>query len=165
MPWTPSRLTKSQLEERRTRAFEMLEIGFRPTEIALDLNVSRQIVYLWKAAFEAHGLTGAKAKPHPGPGKNITAEQLQEFKTMILQGALIHGFPSPAWTCARAAALIETRFGLVYTADHVGVLMKELGLSPQKPDKRSMKRDETKIQVWKHETLPDLKKSSKRVGR
>ena len=65
--------------------------------------------------------------------------------------ALIHGFPSNAWTCARAAALIETTFGLVYTADHVGVLMKELGLSPQKPDKRSMKRDETKIQVWERE--------------
>ena len=55
---------------------------------------------------------------------------------MILQGALVHGFPSNAWTCARAAALIETTFGLVYTADHVGVMMKELGLNPQKPDKR-----------------------------
>ena len=96
---------------------------------------------------------------------------------MILQGALlahktapgglfalIHGFPSDAWTCVRAAALLETTFGLVYTADHVGVLMKNLGLSPQKPDKRSMKRDETKIQLWERETLPDLKKSSSRVG-
>ena len=55
---------------------------------------------------------------------------------MILQGALVHGFPSNAWTCTRAAALIETTFGLTYTADHVGVMMKELGLSPQKPDKR-----------------------------
>jgi hypothetical protein len=27
MPWTPSRLTKSQLEEHRTRAFEMLDVG------------------------------------------------------------------------------------------------------------------------------------------
>ena len=165
MPWTPSRLTKSQLEERRTLAFERLDTGFRPAEIALELGVSRQIVYLWKTVFDQHGIAGAKAKPHPGPGKNITAEQLEEFKTMILQGALIHGFPSDAWTCVRAAALLETTFGLVYTADHVGVLMKALGLSPQKPDKRSMKRDETKIRVWEHETLPDLKKSSSRVGR
>ncbi len=133
MPWTPSHLTKSQLEERRMHAFEMLNTGLRPAKIALDLSVSRQIVYLWKAAFETHGLAGAKAKPHPGPGKNISAEQLQAFKTMILQGALTHGFPSDAWTCAQAAALIETTFGLVYTADHVGVLMKDLGLSPQKP--------------------------------
>jgi Winged helix-turn helix len=55
--------------------------------------------------------------------------------------------------------LIETTFGLVYTADHVGVMMKELGLSPQKPDQRNIRRDETKIQVWARETLPDLKKS------
>jgi transposase len=165
MPWTPSRLTKSQREEHRTRAFEMLDTGFRPSEIALDLGVSRQTTYEWKAIFNAHGMAGAKAKPHPGPGKNITAEQLQEFKTMILQGALVHGFPSNAWTCSRATALIETTFGLVYTADHVGVLMKDLGLSAQKPDKRNMKRDETKIQVWERETLPDLKKSSSKAGR
>ena len=164
MPWTPSRLTKAQLEERRTLAFERLDTGFQPAEIALELGVSRQIVYLWKTVFDAHGMAGAKAKPHPGPGKNITVEQLEEFKTMILHGALlahktapcglfalIHGFPSNAWTCARAAALLETTFSVVYTADHVGVMMKALGLSPQKPDKRSMKRDEAKIQVWGRE--------------
>ena len=164
MSWTPSRLTKTQLEERRTRAFEMLDTGFRPAEIAIDLDVARQTAYEWKAIFEATGMAGAKAKPHPGPGKNITAEQLEKFKTMILQGALVHGFPSNNWTCARAAALIETTFGLTYTADHVGVMMKELGLSPQKPDKRNMKRDETKIQLWERESLPDLKKNSSKVG-
>ena len=110
----------------------MLDTGFRPAEIALDLGVARQTAYEWKAVFDAQGLAGAKAKPHPGPGKNITTEQLEEFKTMILQGALVHGFPSNNWTCARAAALIETTFGLTYTADHVGAMMKELGLSPQK---------------------------------
>jgi transposase len=136
MPWIPSRLTKSQLEERRTRAFEMLDTGFQPAEIALDLGVARQTAYEWKTVFDAQGMAGAKAKPHPGPGKNISAEQLEEFKTMILQGALVHGFPSNAWTCSRAAALIENTFGIKYTADHVGVMMKELGLSPQKPDKR-----------------------------
>jgi putative transposase len=165
MPWTPSRLTKSQLEERRICAFEMLDTGFRPAEIALDLGVARQTAYEWKTVFNAQGMAGAKAKPHPGPGKNITAEQLEEFKTMILQGALVHGFPSNNWTCTRAASLIETKFGLVYTADHFGVMMKELGLSPQKPDTRNMKRDETKIQVWERETLPDLKKSLSKAGR
>ena len=83
---------------------------------------------------------------------------------MILQGALVHGFPSNNWTCARAAALIENTFGITYTADHVGVMMKELGLSAQKPDKRNMKRDETKIKTWERENLSDLKKNLSKVG-
>jgi transposase len=37
-------------------------------------------------------------------------------------------------------------------------------LSPQKPDKRNMKRDETKIEVWERESLPELKKSLSKVG-
>jgi transposase len=65
MPWTPSRLTKAQLEERRTRASEMLDTGFRPAEIALDLGVARQTAYEWKAVFDVHGIAGAKAKSWP----------------------------------------------------------------------------------------------------
>jgi transposase len=65
MPWIPSRLTKAQLEERRTVAFERLDTGFPPAEIALELGVSRQIVYLWKTVFDQDGIAGAKAKSWP----------------------------------------------------------------------------------------------------
>ena len=60
MPWTPSRLTKSQLEERRTRAFEMLETGFRSTKLAFDLGVARRTAYEWKTVFDQHGLHRAR---------------------------------------------------------------------------------------------------------
>ena len=76
MPWTPSRLIKTQLEERRTRAFEMLDTGFRPAEIAIDLDVARQTAYEWKAVFDAQGIAGAKAKSWP-------YTQYQEFKVII----------------------------------------------------------------------------------
>jgi transposase len=80
MPWIPSRLTKAQLEERRTRAFEMLDTGFRPAELALDLGVSRQTTYEWKAIFDAHGMAGAKAKPHPDQAKTSRSSNFRSSK-------------------------------------------------------------------------------------
>lgn len=137
----------------------MLDIGFPPTEIAEDLGVSRQIVHQWKKHFEQHGLAGAKAKPHPGTTKIISNPQLEELKNCILEGALKHGFPSDAWTCPRVAALIQTRYKIDYGIRHVCYLMHQMGLSPQKPDPRALRRDEQKIQTWRLEILPRLKKN------
>lgn len=160
MIWKPSRLTKTQLEERRTVGFEMLDTGFPPTEIAQDLGVSRQVVHQWKKTYDQHGLEAAKAKPHPGTKKIITHAQLQELKTCILEGALKHGFPSDAWTCPRVGAFIQTRFSVEYSVRHVGYILHDLGFSPQKPDTRALKRTEPQIETWTLTTLPELKKNT-----
>lgn len=106
MFWKPTRYTKAQLEERRTKSFEMLDTGFPPTEIATDLGVSRQVVHKWKQTYDQYGLEGAKAKLHPGTRKLLTPTQLQGLKNIILNGAKTQGFPSDAWTCPRVASVI-----------------------------------------------------------
>jgi transposase len=158
MFWKPTNYTKTQLEERRTKGFEMLDTGFAPTEIATDLSVSRQIVHKWKQKYDQHGLQGAKAKLHPGTTKLLNSNQLQELKNIILNGAKAQGFPSDAWTCPRIASVIQTQFNVDYSVRHVGYVLRDLGFSAQKPETRALKRDEQKIQTWVLETLPELKK-------
>jgi transposase len=136
----------------------MLDTGFPPTEIATDLGVSRQIVHKWKQTYDQHGLSGAKAKLHPGTKKLLNPTQLQELKKIILNGAKTQGFPSEAWTCPRVATVIRQQFQVDYSVRHVGYVFHDLGLSPQKPETRALKRDEKKIQTWVSETLPELKK-------
>ena len=43
--------------------------------------------------------------------------------------------------------------------DHVGRLLRDLGWSPQKPQRRAVKRDEAEIQRWVKEEWPRVKKS------
>jgi putative transposase len=165
MFWKPTRYTKAQLEERRTKGFEMLDTGFPPTEIAADLGVSRQVVHKWKQTYDQYGLIGAKAKLHPGTKKLLNPNQLQELKSIILNGAKAQGFPSDAWTCPRVASVIQTQYNVDYSVRHVGYVLYDLGLSPQKPETRALKRDEQKIQTWVLERLPELKKSTSKESK
>lgn len=165
MFWKPTRYTKAQLEERRTKGFEMLDTGFPPTEIAADLGVSRQVVHKWKQTYDQHGLEAAKAKLHPGTKKLLTPTQLQDLKNIILNGAQAQGFPSDAWTCPRVASVIQNKYDVTYSVRHVGYVLKGLGFSAQKPETRALKRDEQKIQTWVSETLPELKKSTSKASK
>ena len=72
MAWTPTRLTKTQLEERRREAARLFQTDqHTQTEIALILGVSQAAISQWKTRFEAGGLEALNAKVHPGPGKSF----------------------------------------------------------------------------------------------
>ena len=63
------------------------------------------------------------------------------------------------WTCPRVADLIRARFGVSYHPDHIGRLLRSLGFSPQKPQRRAVERDEEEIRRWEAEDWPRIKKN------
>jgi transposase len=44
--------------------------------------------------------------------------------------------------------VIAGRFGVRYHVDHVPRLMRRLGFSPQRPERRARERDEDAIRAW-----------------
>jgi hypothetical protein len=46
------------------------------------------------------------------------------------------------------ADLIRREFGVRYHVDHIGRVLRTLGWSPQKPERRARERDEAAIQRW-----------------
>jgi transposase len=56
------------------------------------------------------------------------------------------------------AEVIREEFGVVYHPAHVSRVVRELGLSLQKPMRRANQRDEQAIKRWKEERWPSLKK-------
>ena len=49
-------------------------------------------------------------------------------------------------------------FGVEYSTSGGWELLRSLGFSPQKPEKRATQRDEQGIVQWKRKTWPSLKK-------
>ena len=56
------------------------------------------------------------------------------------------------------AQVILKEFGVSYHPAHVSRLLREAGLSLQKPARRANQRDEEAIKRWKEERWPSLKK-------
>ena len=147
------------LEQRRLRAIQVLDDGFGPGEIATRLGVDRRSVHRWLAAYRDHGVEALAPVPVPGRPCKLTAQQRQKLARMLIEGATAFGYPTDLWTSTRVADLIRRRLRVTYHAHHVSRLLRSLGFSPQKPERRARERDEAAIRGWVRAQWPRVKKT------
>jgi len=147
-----------ELERRRFRAMELLEDGYDAGEVARRVGVDRRSVRRWKAARRGGGDRALKARPVSGRPPKLSALQRTELEEALLAGPVAAGFATDLWTCPRVRDVIWKRFGVHYHVDHIGRLLRTLGWSPQRPQRRAVERDEEKIQGWVKKTWPRIKK-------
>jgi transposase len=133
--------------------------GLFPGEIARRLGVDRRSVHRWLLAYEKGGKKGLAATPASGRPPKLTPEQKEQLVAMLLQGARTFGFPTDLWTGPRVVDLIRRRFRVVYHGNHVSRLLRSLGFTPQRPERRARERDEEAIQGWVRTEWPKVKKT------
>lgn len=151
-------------EARRLRAWELRELGWKPVRIAEALGVTRGAVSQWFKKADEVGVEGLYRRKAPGAKPRLREEQLAQLPALLEQGAEAHGFRGERWTCRRVAQVIVQEFGVRYTPQQVGNLLRKLDWSRQKPLTRASRRDEGAIAAWREETWPALKKRRKLKG-
>jgi len=147
-----------ELERRRRRAMALLDQGMKPAAIARAVGTSRASVTRWRQMYESGGQKAIEAKPHPGGASRLTAAQRKRLVRMLLQGPRKHGYGTELWTLARVAEVIAVTFGVEYHPSAVWHILRSLGWSCQKPERRARERDEEAIQWWRREDWPRIKK-------
>lgn len=145
------------LEKRRLQGAKLLLRGVSKAEVARRLGVARQTVAAWERRL-AEGGRQALKRGVLGRPRRLNAEQERELGKILMAGALAAGFPTELWTLPRIGKLIAKRFGVAYSTGHLWHLLRRLGFSCQKPEKRATQRNEAEIVRWKRHTWPALKK-------
>jgi transposase len=153
------------IEARRVQGLRLLKRGVLQSEVARRVGVTRQTVHIWAQRLqEASGAIGQlRARPLGRPMK-LDAEQLRDLRGTLLRGALAVGFPTELWTIKRVRAVIKQRYEVEYGTSGCWRLLRDIGFSPQKPEKRALQRNEKAIATWKRKTWPALKKSPSAKG-
>ena len=146
------------LERRRQKAIELLADGWWPVDVAKKLGVDRRSVRRWRARFDADGEEGVLAQPASGRPCKLDDKAKARLQKDLLKGASAFGFGTDLWTCRRVAELIRKRFRVRYHINHVGRLLRGLGWSPQKPQRKAIERDEEAISSWVRTEWPKVKK-------
>jgi len=149
-------------EGRRLRALELKERGWKQTQIAQALGVTEGAVSQWMKRAREEGVQALRHKPPPGAPSRLSEDQRAKLPELLARGAQAHGFKGEVWTCERVAVLIRREFGVSYHPAHVSRVVRMLGLSLQKPQRRAEQRDEEAIEHWKEKKWPYLKKGRKR---
>jgi transposase len=153
-------------EWRRVRAWELHQQGWTGKAIAAALGASEAAVSTWLKRARAGGAEALGRHPPPGATPKLTADQRAQLPAILAKGAEWYNFIGNVWTTKRVAAVIKREFGVTYHPAHVSRLVRQVGLSLQKPVVRATQRDEDAIRAWQAETWPALQaKPRPKTGR
>jgi transposase len=151
------------LEEMRMRAVRSVQTGESPAVVARSLRVSISTMYGWLAQYRRGGWGALKAKPLFGRPRKLDARAMRWVYGVVTQkNPLQMKFAFALWTREMVAELIKSRFGVTLSANSVGRLLAQLGITCQKPLHRAQERDEALVQQWLKKEYPKIKALAQR---
>jgi transposase len=150
-----------QLQKRRLRAIALLEQGHTQVVVAKKLGVTQGAVSQWKTAHAHGGGDALQGNAAPGASPKLTEKQGQRLLKYLQQGPRKHGWSTELWTLPRIVQLIGTKFDVEFDQSGVWRLLRRMGWSCQKPERRARERDSEAIERWRKRDWPRLKKRAK----
>jgi transposase len=159
-----ARKGRRSANDERINAIRMLQQGYTRAEVANILNVAESSVYSWQAKFREGGLSALSTKIASGRKCLLTDKQLLQLYKWIRGNPRQVQFDFGLWTRKIVRDLIKREFGIDYTPQNVGKILKMLGFSPQRPVYQALEREPEKRRIWTEETFPAIQKRAAREG-
>ena len=146
------------LQGRRVAAAAMFARNVNRHQVCKALGVSYSTSCLWFKAWSTCGVAALAPKPRLARRRKLSPAQLRKVESMLLQGASKAGVPDDTWTCPRVRTWILERFQVDYHVNHLGRLLKQLGMSPRYPKRRALERDEKQVENFRKRVWPAKKR-------
>jgi transposase len=146
------------MEARRLRAWKLFQKGWKQSDVAEALGVTRGAVSQWISKARKGGVQALRRRKPPGGPSKLSDKQLALLPELLNQGPSAFGFCGEIWTRRRVAQVMEREFGVAYDPSQVGRILKGCGFSLQKPAVRAAQRDEDAIGTWRERRFAELKK-------
>lgn len=157
------KLSHEALEAIRIRAVMQVQNGKSPEEVIAALGMSRACIYNWLAAHRAGGIDALKAKKLTGRPKKLTGKHLQWLYKVIAQNnPQQYRFSFALWTVKIIQQLIEEKLNLKLGHTSVWRLLKQLGLTCQKPIFKAYQQNPQLVEQWLTNTYPKIKRLAKK---
>jgi len=153
-----TRMDYATEQARRIEAGRLFAQGLSQAEVARQLGVSRQSASRWFRLWKANGSEGLRGAGRTGRKRQLSEEELRRLEAVLIQGPQAQGYETNLWTLQRIASVIEKLFGVSYHPGHVWKLLRQLGWSCQRPERRAAERDETTVRRWLKYRWPRIKK-------
>ena len=146
------------LEARRHHGLRLLDEGRSLEEVGRLLECAPSSVMRWRDARAAGGKEALRVRRAPGRPLKLKPRDRSRLAKRLLRGARANGYATELWTTARIAQVIYREFRVRYHRAHVSRVLRAMGWSVQKPERRALERNEERIADWKRKTWPQIKK-------
>jgi len=153
------KINRKALEEIRIRAVKRVEAGESPEVVIKALGLTRPRIYEWIAKYREGGIDALRSRKAPGKTPKLSGSQLKKiFRLVVGVDPRQLKFEFALWTRGMICELIKREFGVRLSEVSVGRLLKKLGLSPQRPQRRAFQQDELLVVEWMAKDFPAIKK-------
>lgn len=157
------KLDHKTLEEMRIRAVRQVQSGVSPEDITRSLGLSHPTIYNWLASYRDGGMQALKAKPVPGRPSRITGPMMKWiYDTIVQKSPLQFRFEFALWTREMIREVIFKKYKLRLGLSSVSRLLKQLGLSCQRPIFKAWQQNEQQVKNWLKKVYPNLKDRARR---
>ncbi|MCX6720125.1 MAG: IS630 family transposase [Candidatus Staskawiczbacteria bacterium] len=158
------KLSHEALEEIRIRAVTQVQRGKNPEEVIAALGMTRYCIYNWLAAYRSGGWHALKSKKLNGRPKKLTGKQMQWiYKAIIQKNPQQYRFEFALWTLKLVKEMIHLKLGVKLSIASVWRLLKQLGLTCQRPLFKAYQQDVKAVKNWLRTTYPKIKMLAKCV--
>ena len=149
------------LEEIRIRAVEGVQAGESPEDVIRMLGFTRSCIYTWLALYRAGGWGALRARALKGRPMRIQPQQMRWlYRTITGKSPLQYRFEFALWTREIVRMLLAEEFQLKLSLSSVGRLLKQLGLSCQRPLYRAIEQDPERVRQWREEEYPGIRRQA-----
>lgn len=135
-----------------------------PSEIAKLLHVPRSCVHEWINAWNQYRIDGLREGHRSGRRPRLTDEDKQRLVDIVDSGPAAYGLQTGVWTSPIITQVVEEEFDVKYHPGHVRKLLRNIGLSVQRPTTKLVAADPKKQNKWIRYTHPNLKKKPMKKG-
>jgi len=159
------KINRKALEEIRIRAVKRVEAGESPEVVIKALGLTRPRIYEWLAKYREGGIDALLSRKAPGKQPKLTGNHLKKlYRLVVGVDPRQLKFEFALWTRGMVRELIRREFKVQLSEVSVGRLLKKIGLSPQKPQRRSYQQNELLVVKWMAEDFPAIKKFARQEG-
>ena len=150
--------------EERVDAIRLLSQGYTKAEVARIFDVTESSVYGWQKAYRDGGLAALSTKIASGRKRLLGDKQLLQLSGWLRMNPRQLELDFGLWTRKLVRELIRRKFGIDYSEQNVGRILKMLGFSPQRPVYQALEQDEEKRRIWQEQIFPAIKERAEREG-
>lgn len=159
------KLKHEVLTEFRKRAVARVQSGESPEVVIRTLGFCRACIYNWLAMYRAGGWDALNARKRGGRPRKLDGHMIAwVYQVVVGSDPRQYKFPFALWTRNAIGALIYRQYGIRLSANSVGRLLAQLGITPQKPLWRAYQQDPERVRQWVEEEYPLIAKEARRLG-
>lgn len=156
------KIPRQALEYIRLQSINLYKQNKEIKEISEFFGVTIDAVYKWIRKYKQKGKESLRMKKAKGADPKLNKEDKKQIISWLKKSAMEFGFETPLWDCKRIQRMIKQKLNKDLAISNLWETLRKWKLSPQKPERQSLEKDEKEVKRWIKKEWPKIQEHRRR---